>query len=74
MGLSFDDDKSWKEAAHSLQFADSFPESRCIDKENDSSICEHDDIQTSEGPSASEAIDKYMDSKDSCMHKEIPSR
>jgi hypothetical protein len=66
MGLSFDDETSWKEAAHSLRFADSIPESRSIDKENDSSMCEHDDIQMSEGPSTSETLDKSMD--DSYIH------
>jgi hypothetical protein len=68
MGLSFDDETSWKGAADSLRFAAndpySIPELRSIDKANDS-ICENDDsdIQMSDRLSASETIDKYIESK-----------
>lgn len=72
MGLSFDDETSWKEAADSLRFvandplAYSIPELRSIHKENDISICEIDDsdIQMSDRRSASETLDKSIELKD----------
>lgn len=64
MGLSFDDEASWNEAADSLRFA--MPELRSIDKENDFSTVENDDsnIQISDRRSASETIDKYIELND----------
>ena len=71
MGLSFHDETSLIEAAGSLRFAADYPEMRSVNQENDTiSSCHNDDIRVLERRSTSETIDKAIELKDSCIHKQ----